>query len=145
MSSVLLVHPGGVKTNLMKNAPNIQEDKRELIHNNFTKFAFLDVDQTVRKILRAVQRGKKNRLVLGADAHVIWTIRRIFRAAIRKSSRRFSARPRFSRGSRFPFVNVIARHSSRAIFVSLEQGGGLVLTELSFFNIMKRYIGTLVL
>jgi short-subunit dehydrogenase len=75
--SILLVHPGGVKTNIIKNAPNLQSDQREAAHNNFSKFALLSADQTTKKILRAVLKGK-NRLILGADAHIVYSIRKIF-------------------------------------------------------------------
>ena len=75
--SVLLVHPGGVKTNLIMNAPNLQNDQREAVHTNFSKYALLSADQTVNKILRAVQR-KKNRLILGVDAHMVYSIRKLF-------------------------------------------------------------------
>jgi NAD(P)-dependent dehydrogenase (short-subunit alcohol dehydrogenase family) len=75
--SLLLVHPGGVKTNLIRNAPNLAADERETAHANFSKYATLDADKTARKILRAVQK-KKGRLILGVDAHAVYTIRKLF-------------------------------------------------------------------
>ena len=75
--SLLLVHPGGVKTNLIRNAPNVEDDEREAAHLNFSKYATLDADKTARKILRAVQK-KKGRLILGVDAQVVYTIRKLF-------------------------------------------------------------------
>ena len=101
--SVLLVHPGGVKTNLMKNAPNVQEDKREAIHSNFTKFAFLDVDKAVKQILRVVQRGKKIRLVLGVDAHLMWTIRRLFPQSYPKVIKAIFSQATFEESKVAPF------------------------------------------
>ena len=75
--SLLLVHPGGVKTNLIRNAPNLADEEREAAHINFSKFATLDPDKTAAKILRAVKK-KKGRLILGVDAHVVYTIRKLF-------------------------------------------------------------------
>ncbi len=75
--SVLLVHPGGVKTNLIRNAPNLENDQREAAHKNFSKYALLSADQTVKKILRAVQK-KKSRLIIGIDAHAVHTMRKLF-------------------------------------------------------------------
>lgn len=75
--SVLLVHPGGVKTNLLKNAPDLEDGQREEIHTNFTQFAFLYPDQVVKKIIRAVQK-KRNRIIIGLDARFIYGIRKLF-------------------------------------------------------------------
>ena len=75
--SVLLVHPGGVKTNIIMNAPNLEESQREAAHDNFSKYALLDADKTVRRILKAVQK-KKNRIILGVDAHLVYTIKKLF-------------------------------------------------------------------
>lgn len=75
--SLLLVHPGGIKTNLIRNAPNLTDDQRKAAHANFDKVAMLGTDQAVGKILRAVQK-KKNRLILGTDARLVVTIRKLF-------------------------------------------------------------------
>lgn len=78
--SLLLVHPGGVKTNIIRNAPNLPGDQREATHAIFSKYARLSADQTASKILRAVQK-KKNRLILGVDAHLVHTIKKLFPGA----------------------------------------------------------------
>ena len=75
--SVLVVHPGGVKTNIIKNAINLDENQREVAHQNFSKFASLSADEAARQILRAVQK-KKNRIILGTDAKVVNVIRQLF-------------------------------------------------------------------
>jgi NAD(P)-dependent dehydrogenase (short-subunit alcohol dehydrogenase family) len=75
--TLLLVHPGGVRTNLIRNAPNLADNQRAAAHRSFSKFATLDADKTAGKILRAV-RKKKARLILGVDAHVVYTIRKLF-------------------------------------------------------------------
>lgn len=75
--SVLLVHPGGVKTNIIRNAPNLQNDQREAAHRNFSKYALLSADLAVVKILRAVQK-KRSRLILGIDARLVYAVRNLF-------------------------------------------------------------------
>ncbi|MBI9047084.1 MAG: SDR family oxidoreductase [Anaerolineaceae bacterium] len=75
--SILLVHPGGIKTNIIKNAPNLKEDERMAAHEKFLKIASLDPDQAVKKILLAVRR-KKNRLILGMDAKLVFTLKKCF-------------------------------------------------------------------
>jgi len=76
-TSVLVVFPGGVKTNIIKNAPDLKEDEREAAHSNFSKAALLTADDAARHILRALQR-KKKRLILGPDARIFFTIRNLF-------------------------------------------------------------------
>ncbi len=75
--SVLAVYPGGVKTNIMKNAPDLDADQRESAHNTFTRFALLSAEQAARQILRAV-RSKRNELILGNDAKIVLAIRALF-------------------------------------------------------------------
>ena len=75
--SVLVVFPGGIKTNIMKNAPDLTESNREAAHNTFTKAALLTPEAAARQILRAVQK-KKHRLVLGPDAKLFFAIRNLF-------------------------------------------------------------------
>jgi NAD(P)-dependent dehydrogenase (short-subunit alcohol dehydrogenase family) len=75
--TVLGVHPGGIKTNIIKNAPNLQENEREAAHAAFSRFALLEADQAARQILRAVQQ-KRYRLILGADAKLVNGLRQVF-------------------------------------------------------------------
>jgi len=74
---VLLVHPGGVRTNLIKNAPNLEQGLQEKAHKNFTALSFLTAEKTVSRILKAVQK-KKNRAIIGADAWTILALRGLF-------------------------------------------------------------------
>jgi short-subunit dehydrogenase len=76
-ASLLLVHPRGVKTNLVKNAPNSADDEREAARLKFSKYATLDADKTASKIMRAIQM-KKGRLILGVDTHLIYAFRKPF-------------------------------------------------------------------
>ena len=74
---VLLVHPGGIKTNIIRNAPNLAKDQRDAAHAAFTRFASLSADDAARKILRAAKR-KQSKLILGVDARLIYTLRLLF-------------------------------------------------------------------
>jgi len=75
--SVLVAFPGGVKTNIIKNAPDLKENERESAHSNFTKTALLSSDDAAQRILRALQR-KKKRIILGTDARIFFGIRTLF-------------------------------------------------------------------
>jgi short-subunit dehydrogenase len=75
--SLLLVHPGGVKTNIIRNAPNLPDEQRDAAHAVFGQYAFLSADQVAIRILRAV-RKKKNRLIVGVDAHLVYTLKNLF-------------------------------------------------------------------
>jgi NAD(P)-dependent dehydrogenase (short-subunit alcohol dehydrogenase family) len=48
--SVLVVHPGGVKTNIIRNAPDLDESQRDTAHQNFSKFVLLSTDEAARQI-----------------------------------------------------------------------------------------------
>ncbi len=74
---ILLVHPGGVKTNLIKNAPNLEQDLQEKAHQNFTDLSLLTSEKTVSRIIRAIQK-KRNRLIIGLDSHLILILRALF-------------------------------------------------------------------
>ena len=74
---ILVVFPGGIRTNIIKNAPNLTETQREAAHQAFTQSAGLTAEVAAQKILRAFQRKKKS-LILGADARLVLTIRALF-------------------------------------------------------------------
>ncbi len=74
---VLVVHPGGVKTNLIRNAPNLTADEREGAHRTFTRVAGLTVDKAASRIVRAIRRNKQ-RLIMGVDAKLVYAVRRLF-------------------------------------------------------------------
>ncbi len=74
---VMIVHPGGVKTNLIKNAPNLDEADRDAAHQSFTQAAMLTSDKAAEKILRAAKK-KRHRLILGTDARIAYVIRMLF-------------------------------------------------------------------
>ena len=74
---LLLVHPGGVQTNLIKNAPNLEQGLQEKAHKNFTELSFLTPERTVSRIIKAIQR-KKNRAIIGLDARLILILKTLF-------------------------------------------------------------------
>jgi short-subunit dehydrogenase len=76
--SVLIVHPGGVKTNIIKHAPDIKDaQQRDHAHEVFTQAAFLTSEKAAEKILHAVKK-KKRQLVFGTDAVIVNAIRGMF-------------------------------------------------------------------
>lgn len=74
---VLVVHPGGVKTDIVKNAINLTDAQRENAHKMFTQVSLLTADKAARRIVRALQR-KKLRLILGVDAKLVYAVRHLF-------------------------------------------------------------------
>ena len=74
---LLLVHPGGVRTNLIKNAPNLEVDLQEKAHKNFTELSFLTPEKTVSRIISAIRKNK-NRAIIGFDTRLILILRALF-------------------------------------------------------------------
>lgn len=76
--SLLIVHPGGVKTNIIKNAPDLANDKqRQDAHLEFSRFALLDPEAVAAKIISAIRKNKRQ-LVIGIDARIVNLIRFLF-------------------------------------------------------------------
>jgi NADP-dependent 3-hydroxy acid dehydrogenase YdfG len=75
---VCCVHPGGIKTNIARNSRGgeliISADERA---REFDKFARTTAESAAVQILRAAEKRKK-RLLIGADAHFISIISRLF-------------------------------------------------------------------
>jgi NAD(P)-dependent dehydrogenase (short-subunit alcohol dehydrogenase family) len=76
--TVTSIHPGGVKTNLMRHAPDLVNDsQREAAHKSFVRGATLSAEKVAAAILKAI-RKKRYKVVLGADARMIQIIRWLF-------------------------------------------------------------------
>jgi short-subunit dehydrogenase len=75
--SLLVVFPGGIKTDIIKHAPNLADDQREAAHETFSKSALLTADDAAHKILNAVHK-RKSRLVLGKDAKLVNALHTLF-------------------------------------------------------------------
>ena len=79
--SVTSVHPGGVATNIARNAetdalPAGFKD-REKVNKRFEKAARMPPEKAARIIINAAAK-RKRRVMVGADAHVISAIQRLF-------------------------------------------------------------------
>jgi short-subunit dehydrogenase len=76
--SILIVYPGGVKTNLIKNAPDLSNsEQRENAHPEFTRSAGVTPEKAAGKILSAVKKNKRL-LIIGTDAKIVNSIRGMF-------------------------------------------------------------------
>lgn len=85
------VHPGGIKTNIMRSAkpkgPEITEAMHVKAMATFDKIAMTTPEKAARLILDAVQR-KKQRLVIGKDGKVIDMMTRLLPVAYTKIFKR---------------------------------------------------------
>jgi short-subunit dehydrogenase len=86
--SCTCVHPGGIKTNIARNARMsdkgaLGQDKQTSA-DNFDKIARTTSDEAARVILEGV-RGNKRRVLIGADAHVIDAAQRSFPTLYQKA------------------------------------------------------------
>jgi NAD(P)-dependent dehydrogenase (short-subunit alcohol dehydrogenase family) len=73
--SVTVVYPGGVKTNIMKNATGFaSEEEHELANKSFMRGALTTRESAARQILRGVQK-KRYRVIIGKDAKLVNFIR----------------------------------------------------------------------
>ena len=76
--SILIVQPGGVKTNLIKNVPDLTDAQaREDSHQEFTRAAGITPEKAAEKILKAVKKNRRS-LIIGTDAKVVNAIRDLF-------------------------------------------------------------------
>lgn len=85
------VHPGGIKTNIMRSATPKGPELTEAMHlkaiATFDKVAMTTPEKAARLILNAVKR-KKQRLVIGNDGRAIDSITRLFPVAYSKIFKR---------------------------------------------------------
>lgn len=76
------VHPGGIKTNISRNArfvprESISEEHRQAAIEQFDRIARTTAEQAAEQILNAVEKDKM-RLLIGMDAKFVDKIQRIF-------------------------------------------------------------------
>jgi short-subunit dehydrogenase len=70
ISLYFIVYPCHVKTNLIKNTPDLTDsEKRKNVHKEFTRAAGITPEKSAEKILIAVKK-KKRSLIIGNDARV---------------------------------------------------------------------------
>lgn len=75
------VHPGFIKTNIAKNArfhkaANIKQDKAAYL-KNFEKYTLTSADKAARIIIAGIRKNKR-RVLVGADAHILDKLTRLF-------------------------------------------------------------------
>lgn len=73
---VVCVHPGGIKTNIARNALVNNENAHERFVNRFDKMAKTTAPQAATTIINGIKRGK-NRITIGSDARFIDRITRL--------------------------------------------------------------------
>lgn len=74
---VLSVHPGGIKTNIARNARFHDQTGREKLAKNFDAAAKTSAESAAKQIIKAIQR-KQDRLLVGMDAKFMDKLVRIF-------------------------------------------------------------------
>lgn len=83
---VSCVHPGGIKTNIMRNArflQSVQETVKEEAATGFDRFARTTPDMAAQTILKGIKKNKR-RILIGTDAHIMDIIQRLFPASYEK-------------------------------------------------------------
>lgn len=67
---VTCVHPGGIATNIARNADQAEGRDHDELARSFDKLARTSPEKAAQVILRGVERGKA-RVLIGGDAHVL--------------------------------------------------------------------------
>ena len=80
--AVSCVHPGGIKTNIVRNARSLADDQ-EKAAQGFEKIAMTTPEKAARTIVRGIER-KSARILIGPDAYVIDAIPRVLGAAYQR-------------------------------------------------------------
>ena len=75
--TVTCVHPGGVKTGIIKNIPGEASPAKEKFASNFEKIAQTTSSDAAKKIIRGIQK-KQNRILIGNDARLMDWVARLF-------------------------------------------------------------------
>ena len=86
---VTCVHPGGIKTNIARNADQAEGRDHEKLSKEFDKLARMNPEKAARVILRAVEKGRA-RVLVGWDAHALDAFVRLTGSGYQGISARFS-------------------------------------------------------
>lgn len=81
--TVTTVHPGGIRTNIIRNIETDQQVRLDKFAKAFEKMAKTSPETAAQSILKAIQL-KKNRLLIGRDALLMDLIARFFPASYQK-------------------------------------------------------------
>lgn len=92
--TVTSVHPGGIKTNIARQArmPNRTEEERQAIADEADKMFMTTPESAARTIVKGI-RAKKIKVLVGPDAHVIDRLQRSAPTTYDKVISRFFPRP----------------------------------------------------
>lgn len=82
------IHPGGIATEIARNARVGQGDDKEALAKDFDKLARTTPKQAAQTILAGVNKNKA-RIMIGADAHVIHFLVRLLGAGYQVLTRKF--------------------------------------------------------
>lgn len=83
---VACVHPGGIKTNILRNArflQSVQTTEREQAVSGFDRLARTTPDQAARTIINGIKKDKP-RILIGMDARILDWIQRLMPASYGK-------------------------------------------------------------
>ena len=86
---VTCVHPGGIKTNIARNADQAEGRDHEKLSKEFDKLAQMSPEKAARVILRAVEKGRA-RVLVGWDAKALDVFVRLTGSGYQGISARFS-------------------------------------------------------
>lgn len=76
------VHPGGIRTNIIRSARGIEAEDRASAAAAIDRFG-MPAERAAAKIIRAVERDRR-RLLIGVDAHVGVFLKRLFPVAFQR-------------------------------------------------------------
>lgn len=77
--AITCVHPGGIRTNIIRNIATERLEHREKFAQAFEKMAKTSPDEAARQIMTAIQK-KKRRLLIGRDALIMDILARLLPA-----------------------------------------------------------------
>jgi NAD(P)-dependent dehydrogenase (short-subunit alcohol dehydrogenase family) len=84
--SATCVHPGGIRTNIARNArvvPHAGQPGRDAMVDEFDRIARTSADEAARKIIQGVRRNAR-RVLIGGDAYAIDWTQRLFPTGYQK-------------------------------------------------------------
>lgn len=88
---VTCVHPGGIQTNVARNAGQVDGLDHDGLASAFDKIAHTTPEKAAHVILRGVEKGRA-KVLIGADAHAIDLIARITGSGYQRLVGRFAGR-----------------------------------------------------
>jgi len=74
---VTTVHPGGIRTNIVRNARDTNAERHKKLVKNFEKVAITSPEEAARVIIKGI-KNKKHRVLIGRDARIMDRVVRWF-------------------------------------------------------------------